>query len=100
MSTMTQLAPAGEISHQAAIRDLATSVLSLLRTATSEVERDRQAAKTFIARGLFAAADRGRPPRLAQPGGAIERRSRSISAPLSTTRKDRVDAGRLGLLEK
>lgn len=50
MSTTRQFASAGELFDQAGIRDLTTSVLSLLRTATSEVERDREAAKTCIAR--------------------------------------------------
>jgi AraC family transcriptional regulator len=73
MSSMTQLTPADEISHKAAIRELATSVISLLQTATREVERDQQAAKIFIARAsslLRVEAERGNfSDREVRPGG-------------------------------
>jgi AraC family transcriptional regulator len=49
MSSTLQLAQLGEI-QAAGIRELAFSVISLLQTATREVERDRDVAKTFIAR--------------------------------------------------
>jgi AraC family transcriptional regulator len=50
MSTTSQSAPEGERIHTVAIRELVAGVISLLQTATEEVERDREAAKIFIAR--------------------------------------------------
>jgi AraC family transcriptional regulator len=50
MSATSQLAPEGEWLHTAGIRELVASVISLLQTATEQVERDREAAKIFIAR--------------------------------------------------
>jgi AraC family transcriptional regulator len=50
MPATAQLNSASPKSHAAEIRDLAASVIRLLRTATEEVEIDREAAKSSIAR--------------------------------------------------
>jgi AraC family transcriptional regulator len=48
---MSQSAPMAEIPYGiAGIRELATSVILLLQTATKEVERDLKSAETFIAK--------------------------------------------------
>jgi AraC family transcriptional regulator len=65
MPIALQLTPVGEMPYAAGIRELASSVIWLLQTATREVERDREAAKTFIARAsslLQVEADRSVSP--------------------------------------
>jgi AraC family transcriptional regulator len=49
MSIASQVAPGPVLSQATGLRGLAHSVLWLLDTATREVERDREAAKTFLA---------------------------------------------------
>ncbi len=48
-TTMNSVSPSA-VSGSGALRDLASSVISLLQDATKEVERDREAAKIFIAK--------------------------------------------------
>jgi transcriptional regulator GlxA family with amidase domain len=50
MSTMMNLASVGEIFPKGAFRDVASSIIALLRDATREVEKDHGAAKISIAR--------------------------------------------------
>lgn len=50
MSIASQVAPASPVPPAPGLRELADSVICLLRTATREVERDHEAAKTFIAK--------------------------------------------------
>jgi AraC family transcriptional regulator len=50
MSTTPQSAPTGEAPQAAETSDLATRVLWLLQTATNEMERDREVARSFITR--------------------------------------------------
>jgi AraC family transcriptional regulator len=50
MSIVSQVVPVSPVASAAGLRELADSVIWLLRTATREVERDHEAAKTFIAR--------------------------------------------------
>jgi AraC family transcriptional regulator len=73
MSAAAQTYSASEKSHTADIRDLAASVIWLLRSATEEVERDCEAAKSSIARAsslLQVEADRhGGPGTKLKSGG-------------------------------
>jgi AraC family transcriptional regulator len=50
MSTTLQSAPTGDAPQAAGTSDLATRVLWLLQTATNEMERDRDVARSFITR--------------------------------------------------
>jgi AraC family transcriptional regulator len=50
MSTTMEIGFANGLAASGPLHDLASSVLSLLRNATKEVERDREAAKIFIAK--------------------------------------------------
>jgi AraC family transcriptional regulator len=73
MSAASQLTPTRGIPLAAGIQELAASVIRLLQTATKEVERDSEAAKTFIARAselLQVEVDRsGYPGREVRSGG-------------------------------
>src|SRR5271154_5160878 len=50
MSTTMEIGFVNSLAGSGALRDLASSVISLLQNATKEVERDREAAKIFIAK--------------------------------------------------
>jgi AraC family transcriptional regulator len=74
MSAAAQLNPVNEKYHTAEIRDFATSVIWLLRTATEELDRDREAAKSSIARAsslLQVEADRHRSPSTKVKSGGL-----------------------------
>jgi AraC family transcriptional regulator len=84
MSTTLQSAPADERLHSAGIRELVAGVVSLLQTATEEVERDRETAKTFIAKAsslLQVEAGRNDAPDAgARTGGLAPRQVRRVKA--------------------
>lgn len=50
MSAIVKVRPAADLSDRRALGDVANSIIALLQDATREVEKDREAAKIFIAR--------------------------------------------------
>jgi AraC family transcriptional regulator len=84
MSATMNFRSAGEISDKRVLGELANSIIALLQDATREVEKDREAAKTFIAKASsllqFQIDRNGAPEVTARSGGLAGWKVRRLKA--------------------